>query len=146
MEYKAYYLSHEGDFRSHISEEEIKAAFESRQGTLWVDICDTTDEQGKFLTRNFGFHPLAIEDCVSHLIHNPKIDDFTNHLFIIVHGINHEAESDIIKTTELAIFLGPHLVISNHSVPLYYIDSIVKLVQADDRPMKRGADFLAYTI
>lgn len=146
MGFKAYYLSHEGDFRSCVSEEEVRAAFQSNQGILWVDICDTTDEHAKFLARNFGFHPLAIEDCVSNMIHPPKIDDFENHLFIVVHGINYTSESDIVETTELAIFLGPHFVISNHSVPLLSIDFMVKLVERDGRIMKRGADFLAYAM
>jgi len=146
MGFKAYYLSHEGDFRSCVSEEEVRAAFQSNQGILWVDIWDTTDEHAKFLARNFGFHPLAIEDCVSNMIHSPKIDDFENHLFIVVHGINYTSESDIVETTELAIFLGPHFVVSNHSVPLLSIDSMVKLVERDGRIMKRGADFLAYAM
>ena len=146
MELKIFYLSPEGDFKSNIDEEAMRALFQSQQGTLWVDICDSTDEQGNFLERNFGFHPLAIEDCVSTAIHSPKIDDFDSHLFIIVHGINHMAESDIVETTELAIFLGPHCVVTSHSFPLHSINTIIKLIETNNRIMKRGADFLAYTI
>jgi magnesium transporter len=146
MELKIYYLSPEGEFKSSISEEEMQTAFQSQIGTLWVDICDNTDEQGRFLERNFGFHPLAIEDCVSTSIHSPKIDDFDSHLFIIVHGINHMAESDIVETTELAVFLGPHFVVSRHSVPLHSVSSVARMLEKDSRPMKGGADFLAYTL
>jgi len=146
MEFKANYLSPEGDLKVNISEEAMRTLFQSQQGTLWVDICCTTDEQGRFMERNFDFHPLAIEDCVSTSIHSPKIDDFDSHLFMIVHGINHMAESDIVETTELAVFLGPHFVISSHNFPLHSINTINKLIETNNRIMKRGADFLAYTI
>jgi len=144
--YKTYYLSPDGQLHRDLSEKEVGEAFQSKQGLLWVDICETTDEDGEFLARNFGFHRLAIEDCISTSIHPPKIDDFGDHLFIIVHGINHKGESDIVETAELAIFLGPHFVVSNHNESLYSIDAIVNLVERDARPMKRGADFFAYVL
>ncbi|HJX70241.1 MAG TPA: hypothetical protein VJ441_04015 [Dehalococcoidia bacterium] len=49
MPFKAYYLSPEGNLQRDLTGEEIKAAFESRQGLLWVDIVETTEEDGKFL-------------------------------------------------------------------------------------------------
>jgi magnesium transporter len=55
-------------------------------------------------------------------------------------------ESDIVETTELAIFLGSHFVVSSHNFPLYSIQSVSTLVDSDGRPMKRGSDFLAYTL
>ena len=146
MGYKAYYLSPGGDLRYGLSEEEVRVAFQSKEGLLWVDICEVTEEDGDFMARNFGFHHLSIVDCVSPLIHSPKIDDLGDCLFIIVHGINHMVESDIVETAELGIFLGAHFVVSTHTNPLYSIDSIVKLVEDDGRPLKRGADFLAYII
>jgi magnesium transporter len=146
MPFSAYYLSAEGDLRRGLSEGEVRDAFELRQGLLWVDMCEVTEEDGEFLERNFGFHHLAIEDCVSPLVHSPKVDDFGDYLFIIVHGINHAVESDIVQTTELGLFIGPHFVVSAHNVPLYSVGSITKRVEEDGRPMRRGADFLAYVL
>jgi len=53
-----------------LREGEVRDAFESRQGLLWVDMCEVTEEDGEFLERNFGFHNLAIEDSVIPLV-NP---------------------------------------------------------------------------
>ena len=146
MPFKAYYLSPEGDFRRDISEAEVRTAFESRKGLLWVDVTETTQEDGKFLERTLNFHHLAIEDCVSTKIHSPKIDDFGDYLFIVVHGINHVTESEVVETAELAIFLGPHFVVSNHTFYLYSVEGVRKLVEDDGRPMKRGADFMAHAL
>lgn len=146
MPFKAYYLSPEGDLKCDLNEEQVRAAFESKQGVLWVDIVETTEEDGEFLERTLNFHHLAVEDCVSPRIHAPKIDDFGDYLFIIVHGINYTLESDIVETTELAIFLGTHFVVSNHNLPLYCTESVRRLVEDDGRPLKHGADFLAHAL
>ncbi|HEY31916.1 MAG TPA: magnesium/cobalt transporter CorA [Dehalococcoidia bacterium] len=146
MACKAYYLNPEGQLYQDISREEIKNAYESKEGLLWIDISETTQEDGEFLEQDLGLHHLAVEDCVSPDIHSPKIDDFGDYLFIVVHGINHSVETEIVETAELAVFLGPHFVASNHNYHLYSVGAIQQLVAADGRPMRRGADFLAYAL
>jgi len=146
MSFKAYYLNPQGTLQRDPSEDEMQTAFESRQGLLWVDVEETTEEDGVLLERLFKFHHLAIEDCVSTQIHPPKIDDFGDYLFLVAHGINHVAESEIVETAELAIFLGTNFVVSNHNSHLYSVESIQRLVEDDGRPMRRGADFLAHAL
>lgn len=146
MPFSAYYLMPSGELRRGLNEQEVRTAFTSKEGLLWVDICDTTEEDGRFLESTFGFHHLAVEDCVSPRVHPPKIDDFGDHIFIIIHGINHETESHIVETTELEMFLSAHYVVSNHNFPMYSVDHVKRLVEDDARPMKRGADFLAYAL
>ncbi len=146
MSCQAYYLSPEGQLHQNLGKEEIKNAYQSRQGLLWIDICETAREDGEFLEKDLGLHHLAIEDCISPDIHPPKIDDFGDYVFIVVQGINHAVETEIVETAELAIFLGSHFVVSNHNFPLYSVESINQLVTEDGRPMRRGADFLAYAL
>ncbi len=146
MPFTAYHLSSEGDLRRGLSEDETKAAFESRQGLLWVDITERTEEDRKLLEQGFHFHRLAVEDCVSSQTHPPKIDDFGDYLFIVLHGINHILESDIVETADLAIFLAPFFVVSTHSYPLYSVEAVRRLIEDDGRPMRRGADFLAHAL
>lgn len=145
MPFTAYYLSPDGDLRHDLNEQEVSAAFESGEGLLWVDISETTEDDGRFLDRVFHFHHLAVEDALSPRIHPPKIDDFGDHLFIVVHGINYAIEPEIV-TAELEIFLGSHLVVSNHNFHLSSIDTLRRLVGNNNLIMKRGASFFAYTL
>ncbi len=146
MPTKVYYLNPKGTIEQNLTQEETKTAFKSGEGLLWVDISETTEEDGRYLEETFNFHHLTIEDCVSTIIHPPKIDDFGDYLFIVVHGINHAVESEIVETAELAVFLGPNFVVSNHNSPLYCAEAVRGFVEDDGRPMRRGADFLAYTL
>ena len=142
----SYYLTEQDGLKRNLTEEEMQTAVKSEQGLLWVDISETGEEEGDLLERVFDFHNLFIEDCVSPQIHPPKIDEYGDYLFIIVHGINHVTESDIVETAELNIFLGNNYVVSNHSFPLYSVKAIEQMVEDDGRPMQRGADFLAHAL
>ncbi len=146
MPFTSFYLSPDGEMRSNLSNEEIGAAFRSNQGLLWVDVEGTTEEDGKFLEQTFGFHPLAVEDCVSTNIHPPKVDDFEEYAFIVVHGVNHSIESEVVETAELAIFLGASFVVSNHNYPLFSVESVKHSVENKSRVMRQGADFLAHAL
>jgi len=146
MSFKAYYLSPEGDLRYDLNEEDTRAVFESRRGLLWVDIDEPKEGDGKLMEQGFHFHHLAVEDSVSPVIHSPKIDDFGDYIFILFNGINHISESDIVETTQLAVFLGSHFVVSIHHLPLYSVEAVRQLVEGDGRPMRYGADFLLHAV
>ncbi len=146
MPFKAYYLTPEGQLQPGLAEGEVRAALESRAGLLWVDVSETTPKDGEFLERVFHFHPLAVEDCVTPELVPPKVEQYGDHLFIVAHGINYAAESDVVETTELALFLGPHYVVSNHNFYLHSVDAVQRLVEESGAPLRRGADFLAYDL
>ncbi|MFU8796882.1 MAG: magnesium/cobalt transporter CorA [Dehalococcoidia bacterium] len=143
----ALYLAHpDGTLTERLTTEQIRTSLAGGEGVLWVDIEDTADEDAELLSRVFCFHPLAVADCVSRNIHAPKIDDFGDYLFIIVHGINYHNEPDVIETTELALFLGKNYVVTSHDVPMRSVSSVLGRVRQDGRPMRRGAGFLAHDI
>jgi len=141
-----FYLAPDGKLPQQVSTDDIGSLAATGKGLLWVDIEDATDEDAKLLSDVFCFHPLAVADCISKNIHPPKIDDFDDYLFIIVHGVNYNIESDVEETTELALFLNRNYVVTSHSVPMRTVTSMFNRVQADVRPMRRGADFLAHDL
>jgi magnesium transporter len=146
MPVQAYYLTPEGKLQRDLTESDVVKAYDSGQGLLWVDISGTTEADGKFMERDFRFHHLSVEDCVSPDIHPPKIDTFDDYLFIIVHGINHAAEAEIVETAELALYLGKNFVVSNHNFPLYSVSDVQQAIEDNGGPMKKGSDFLAHTL
>jgi magnesium transporter len=146
MAFTAYHLTQSGDLRSGLNEEQIRSAFTNKDGVLWADICETTEEDGRFLERVFGFHHLVIEDCLSKRLHPPKIDDFGDYIFIVVHGIDYTTETNVVGTTEMQIFLGAHFVVSSHATPLFSVEAVRRLVEEHGHPMRRGADFLAHAL
>jgi len=146
MSFKAYYLDTKGKLRQGLDEKDVQAALASGEGLLWVDIKDTGEADGEFLKRVFNFHPVAVDACVEDRVHTPKVDDYGEYLFLLIHGINYAVESDLVETTELDLFLGSNFLVSNHNFYLHSVESIAQLVELDGRPMRRGVDFLAHAI
>jgi magnesium transporter len=146
MAIKAYYMSPDNALSCDLNEEQLIDIFSKKQGLLWVDIDDPSDEEGILLEQGFGFHHLAVEDCMSPDTHSPKIDEFEDYLFLIVHGINYQTESDIVETAELALFLGQHFVVSVHRLPFYNVQTVQAYVYESGRWMTKGADFLAHLL
>ena len=141
-----FYAAPEGRFLDQLSREQIRNFLATGEGLLWVDLEGAADDDADLLANTFCFHPLAVADCVSKNIHPPKIDDFEDYLFIIVHGINYHIESAVVETAELALFLGKNYVVTSHDVPMRSVSSMVDRVRANGRVMRRGGDFLAHDI
>lgn len=85
--------------------EEIHDLHASGEGMLWVNLyaCQQT-EYDTFLREIFHFHPLAIEDTLSTGYQPPKVDDFGDHLFIIVHTLAVGEDVSRLSTDELNCF------------------------------------------
>jgi len=142
----AFYLAPDGKLLDQLSIEQIRNFLATGEGLLWVDMEDVTDGDAELLSNVFCFHPLAVADCISKNIHPPKIDDFDDYLFIVVHGINYHIESEVVETTELALFLGKNYVVTSHDVPMRSVSSMLDRVRKDGRPMHKGVDFLAHDL
>jgi magnesium transporter len=112
----------------------------------WIDLEDPTPEESHILEDPFHFHPLAIEDCLVE-VHHPKLDEYEEYLFLIVHGIRFDAPSDRFLTRELDIFLGRNYLITHHEGPMRSVTWAREqcgknLIQS----FPRGVDFLIHQI
>src|SRR4051812_9356534 len=80
---------------------ETLAALRSEPGVmLWVDLADPSDAEIKqVLEQTFGFHPLAIEDCVADSPF-PKLEDYDDYLYLVMHAVDYSHTAHF-TTTEL---------------------------------------------
>lgn len=114
--------------------------------TLWLDLEAPTDEELRLLEDPFGFHPLAIEDCLTPQ-HQPKIEDFGPYLFLIFRGIDANPPVVRFRTTKLAVFLGPNYLVTYHRVPMRSIATVrEKYAHDEGGTLFRGVDYLLYEI
>ena len=57
----------------------------SSGASFWLDLDGVDDEATDLLADTFHFHPLAVED-VQHFGQRPKIDEFDDFTYFVVHG------------------------------------------------------------
>lgn len=91
---------------------------------VWVNVTDPQDRDFDDLAREFGFHPLAIEDC-RHPHQRPKIDEYSGYYFIVVYeaSLNEDCQLEL---RELNIFLGSNYIVTVHSQPIRAIENARK--------------------
>ena len=112
---------------------------------IWIDFETPTADEAQILSTIFKFHPLAIEDCW-HEPQQPKVDDYGDYVFLVVHGVRYDAEKDEFPTHELNIFLGPNFLVTFHSFHSRSIEATQTYVRRNPHVMARGMDFLLHHI
>jgi magnesium transporter len=94
----------------------------------------------------YHIHPLLLED-VMHTGQRPKIEDFGEHLFIILKMLTYNEEKDRVEAEQVSLVLGKNFVISFQEREGDVFTSIRERIQSDKgRIRKMGADYLAYSL
>lgn len=110
---------------------------------LWADFEHPTEEEYGLLSSVFHFHPLAIEDC---RVQNewPKLDEYGDSLFVVLHCPTHEAFSSSLDIIEHHFFLTGRALVTVHDAPSPMIDEVRKEAGRDSPFLKRGMDGLLH--
>jgi magnesium transporter len=91
---------------------DLRALLDHKEGLVWVDIPTCDEEAIRVLSEVFGFHPLAIRDCVERN-HVPKMHAYPDHVFVILHTPQRGTGGHV-HYIELDQFVGPGYLVTVH--------------------------------
>ncbi len=128
--------------------DEVMEAIQKPGFWAWVSLENaTTEEMTSVLRDRFHFHPLAIEDVESTGYQTPKVDDFGDYLFIIMHGLTSGTSLRNLETIELNLFLAKkYLVTCYHDPQMQPIQEVWEQISRDERLYSNGSDFLCHAV
>lgn len=141
------YLFEEGTgLREGLGLEEV-IGYRDREGfSIWVDLDEAEREEIQELGERFGFHPLAIEDCIN-ARQRPKVEAYDDYLFIVLRDPDLETIRRDEPARELDFFLGRNFLVTIHQQPLECIAmAAARLEKGPERLLGRGPDALAHLI
>jgi len=144
--YVAIHRDPQGDERELTDHAEVLRALSSPDGLTWIHFDRITAEGARLMEEDFGLHPLAIEDCINDGYQRPKADEYPDFTFLLAHGIDYEATSNVVTTTELNLFLGRHWVISSTLVDMPSIVHLLEEARVGRLPLPETSALLAYTL
>jgi magnesium transporter len=136
----------DGTLRTELSPQQVREALATPDTLLWVDV-DAADgrDYGEPLLRDvFHFHPLTIDDCYNTLVDPPKVDDYGDYLFVIVHHVDLDEDGTMLTAGELNMYVGTNYVVTLHNGPLHAIAEIRRRTENHARLFERSAAFLAH--
>ena len=82
-------------------------------GWFWIDIQGEPESSERDILRQFGIHPLAVEDALRKR-HPPKVEAFDDFLFILMRGLNADVDGFNFGVIQLSLFIGGNFLITRH--------------------------------
>lgn len=113
----------------------------------WISINDPGEEEIAYLRRNHKFHHLDLEDVLSE-IQRPKIDDYEDYLFIVLH-VPVKGRKNQIKTDEINVFIGQDFLITlhdNNPIIKKVLEKCQKNKKTRQEYMEKGSGYFLYMI
>jgi magnesium transporter len=141
------YRNAAGELRCDVPLDELRAAVSDRGALVWIDIAAGARDEGERVLRDiFHFHHLTIDDCYNALIDPPKVDDYGDYLFIIVHHVEYDDAGAEVASSELNMYVGANYVVTLHKAPLRAVAEVRRRAELRNLVMERGVDFLAHAL
>src|SRR5215204_2039326 len=121
----------------------------SGHGLRWVNIDRPSPLEAAWLEEQFDFHALDLEDVLSRN-QRPKIDEYPNYLFIVLHFPVFDRAVGRLNAGELDIFVGPDYLVTIPNTPLqpveYLFERCRQKEELRDQLFSKGPGFLLYRV
>ena len=118
-------------------------------GLRWINIERPSPVDRAWLEEHFEFHPLDYED-VSSRNQRPKIDEYEDYLFIVLHFPRYDKVVSRLNAAEVDIFVGPDYVITLPNEPLQPVNYLFERCRSHDEVREsmfsKGSGYLLYKI
>ena len=115
----------------------------------WVNIEGPTERETEYLTKNYPFHPLDLDDCLSR-IQRPKIDEYKDYLFLVFHFPLFKKETRVTTPSQVSVFIGENYLITLHKGELKPLVKLFRECQIDEESRRehfsQGSGYLLYRI
>ncbi len=115
----------------------------------WLDIQRPGVAEMQYLKERYPFHQLSLDDCLS-VIQIPKLDEFEDHLFLVLHFPRFDKQRRLTIPSEVDVFVGANYVVTVHAGDLRPLVKLFHDCQASDairqEVMSRGSGYLLYRI
>jgi magnesium transporter len=91
----------------------IREAAERRRddGFVWLGLHDPSDAEMIEVAERFDLPPLAVEDAMQDTHQRPKIEDYGDGYFLVLHTARYIDEAEEVEFGEVHVFTGPGYVI-----------------------------------
>jgi magnesium transporter len=121
----------------------------SANGLTWIHVDQPGPLEAALLADRFGFHELDVEDILSKR-QRPKIDEYENYLFIVLHFPFYDKTVQRLNAAELDIFIGADFLITLPNVELLPVTYLFRRCEEDperrDELFSKGSGYLLYHV
>ncbi len=141
-----YVVTDAGTVREVTNAEELQQAVAAGCGRIWVDILADGGQEVADTGRILGLHADAVRDATEGEP-RPRIDEFDDHIFLIMYGAVGPEEPLVFSPRKLAIFLTATAFVTVHDKPHRTIERLHRRFKTRSHAaLEGGVDTLLLTI
>jgi magnesium transporter len=115
----------------------------------WIHIEQPGPLERAWLAEHYEFHPLDLEDVMSRN-QRPKIDEYPEYLFIVLHFPVFDKQVGRLNSGELDLFVGPDFIITLPNQPLKPVEYLFERCRTNEEMREqyfsKGTGYLLYQI
>ncbi|MGW6456981.1 magnesium and cobalt transport protein CorA [Streptomyces sp. NPDC055078] len=112
---------------------------------LWIGMYEPTEDEFDLVSREFGLHPLAVEDALrAH--QRPKLEVYDDSLFVVLKPVVYEPRGDTVTTGELMVFIGDSFVVTVRHGEGSPLAAVRKRLEAEPDVLAHGPTAVLYAI
>jgi magnesium transporter len=121
----------------------------SGNGLTWIHVDEPGPLEAALLADRFGFHELDVEDVLSKR-QRPKIDEYENYLFIVLHFPFYDKTVQRLNAAELDVFIGTDFLITLPNTELLPVTYLFRRCEEDperrEELFSKGSGYLLYHV
>ncbi len=111
----------------------------------WIGLADPTAEEMDCVARQFGLHPLAIEDALNPR-QLPKVDIYGRQLFVVARTAMMQPGGDSITYGQTAIFLDSRFIVTVRIGSARAHADLRRALEADAEHLAEGTDYVLHAV
>ena len=121
---------------------EVSERLQPPDTTVWIDLCDPSEEQLYGLARRLTLHELAVEDVLSR--QRPKMVRYDTHLFLSCHAARVDLNAGRLDEAEVDVFISRRWLVTVRKNPAFRIEPVLERWDRSPELAANGVDFLLY--
>ena len=112
---------------------------------VWIGLYEPTEEEFESLRREFGLHPLAVEDAI-HAHQRPKLEVFDQMVLLVLKTARYVDPIEVVELGELLVFLGHDYVITVRHGEASELKPVRDALESDPERLRCGPGAVLHAI
>lgn len=121
---------------------DVSARLQLPDASIWIDLCDPSEEQLNDLARRLELHELALQGIGSR--QRPKLVRYDTHQFLSCRSAHVDVDAGRLDEAEVNVFISRHWLVTVRMDPAFSMEPVLE--RWDDSPdlAENGVGFLLY--
>jgi magnesium transporter len=125
--------------------QETYEAVRQRRGVAWIGLYKPTEEEFASLVREFGLHPLAVEDPIKAPLRT-KLERYDGTFFLVLKAARYLDESDTVQFGDVDVFVGENFVVTVLRGEPAALVAVRERLEGDPELLRRVPEAILYAI